>query len=85
MRDARGIWLALLGLALGAGAAPTGAGTGPEQDEELLALLEFLGDETTAGEEWAGFFDSLPERLREGPDDRVAPAPGSVAAEEARP
>jgi hypothetical protein len=54
MRGASGLWLALLGLALGPVA-------GSESTDDLLAFLEFLGDEDTAGDAWNGFFDSLPE------------------------
>lgn len=86
MRDARALWLGFLGLALGAGAAADGAApAGTATDDELLAFLEFLGDAATAGEEWNGFFDSLPERLPGRPDDPIAPATGAVAAEEAKP
>lgn len=86
MSGARGIWLVLLGLATGAGVpASSATASGPEEDDELLALLEFLGDEATASDEWNGFFDSLPERLPEGPGDTMPPATGPVAAEEAKP
>ncbi len=86
MRDGRGLWLGLLGIALGAGAPVAGAAPdGAETDDEMLALLEFLGDAATAGDEWNGFFDSLPERLPERPDDTLLPGPGPVAAEEAKP
>jgi hypothetical protein len=85
MRDVHGIWVVLLGLAVGTGAAAGSAAAGPAEDDELLALLEFLGDDTTAGDEWNGFFDSLPERLPEGPGETLPPAAGPVAAEEAKP
>jgi hypothetical protein len=86
MRDAGGLWLGFLGVALGA-SAPVAGGVpaGAETDDDLLAFLEFLGDAETAGEEWNGFFDSLPERLPERPDDPIPPGTGSVAAEEAKP
>ena len=86
MRAVPGFWLALLGFALGAGAAVAGdAAAGPEQDDELLALLDFLGDEATASEEWNGFFDSLPERLPERPGETIPPATGPAGAEEDKP
>lgn len=86
MRDASGLWLCLLGIALGASPPAAGGATaGPETDDELFALLEFLGDAETGGEEWNGFFDSLPERLPERPDETILPAADPVAAEEARP
>jgi hypothetical protein len=60
---ASGLWIALLGLALGSGVPPApGEAAESESAEDLLAFLEFLGDEETAGEVWNGFFDSLPER-----------------------
>lgn len=86
MRDAHGLWLGLLAILLGAGGPVAGADpAGPESDEEMLALLEFLGDAETAGDEWNGFFDSLPERLPEPTDDTILPGSGPVAAEEAKP
>jgi hypothetical protein len=82
MRDARGLWLGLLGVALGAGAPVGGAApAGAETEDELLALLEFLGDEAKAGEGWNGFFDSLPERLPGRPDDALLPAPTDPVAD----
>lgn len=82
MRDGPGLWLALLGVALGHGAGTVRAEPGPAaQDDDLLALLEFLGDEETASDIWNGFFDSLPERL----EDPVPSATGPVAAEEDTP
>jgi hypothetical protein len=86
MRDVSGLWLALLVLAFGTVAAVAGgAAAVPEQDDELLALLDFLGDEETASEEWNGFFDSLPERLPERPGETIPRAPDPVAAEEVEP
>lgn len=82
MRTVSGLWIALLGLALGpelAAAAESGDGT--ESSSDLLALLEFLGDEGTAGNDWNSFFDSLPERL----EDTAGLITGPVAAEESKP
>jgi hypothetical protein len=81
MRPVSGLWLALLGLALGPGAAAAEPGDAPEPSSDLLAFLEFLGDEGTAGNDWNSFFDSLPER----PEDAPGLITGPVAAEESRP
>ena len=53
----------------------------PDASSDLLALLEFLGDEDTAGSDWNSFFDSLPERL----EDTAGLITGPVAAEESKP
>ena len=76
------LWLALLGLALGSGGAAAAApDDGLESSSDLLAFLEFLGDEDTATGDWNIFFDSLPERL----DDPAGFITVPVAAEEAKP
>ncbi len=59
MHAATGLCLCLIGLVLGPAVAPDAA-VG-ESTDELLELLEFLGDEDTVSEVWNGFFDSLPE------------------------
>lgn len=82
MRDAHGLWLGLLAIVLGAG-GPVAAGT--ENDDELLELLEFLGDAETGGDDWNGFFDSLPERLPGRPDDTIPPGTIPAGAEESKP
>lgn len=82
MHSPSGLWLALLGLVLGPGvAAAADPDDGPESSRDLLAFLEFLGDEDTAGSDWNSFFDSLPERL----EDTAGFLTGPVAAEEAKP
>ncbi len=82
MRPVASLWLALLGLALGPGkAAVADQGEGTEPSSDLLAFLEFLGDDDTASNDWNSFFDSLPER----PEDTARLITGPVAAEEAKP
>jgi hypothetical protein len=78
MRGASGLWLALLGLALGPVA---GEVAGAESTDDLLAFLEFLGDEDTASDAWNGFFDSLPEH----PDDTAPLVTVPVVTEESIP
>lgn len=68
MRAATCLGFALVGLGLGAGARAAG----PVQGDDLLALLEFLGDGEAAGDVWTEFFDSLPAR----PEAAPAPAAG---------
>lgn len=81
-RGTSGLWLALLCLALGPGMPPASPeAAGDQAADDLLALLEFLGDEELAGDVWQGFFDSLPER----PEDTVPLVPGPVPAGEATP
>lgn len=82
MRAHSRLWFALLGLALGPGVpASTDEGDGPETSGDLLAFLEFLGDDDTASNDWNSFFDSLPER----PEDTARLITGPVAAEETKP
>lgn len=88
MRGISGVWLALLGLGVGSGAVAATQAVTPAAApaDDLLAFLEFLGDEETASDAWNGFFDSLPPR----PED-TAPLPagpnaaGPGAAQETRP
>ena len=82
MRPVSGLWLALLGLAAGPGvAAAAESGDRPEAASDLLAFLEFLGDDDTAGNDWNSFFDSLPDRL----EDTAGLVTGPIAAEESKP
>ena len=77
-----GLWLALLGLAFGpGGAVAADPGDGSDSSSDLLAFLEFLGDEDTASSAWNSFFDSLPERLEDPAGFMTVP----VAAEEDKP
>lgn len=74
--------LALLGLVL-ATAAPAADEPRPSPgDDDLLPLLEFLGDAELAGEQWAGFFDALPDRLDGAAAGADGPAPPPDAGED---
>lgn len=78
VRDGSRACFALLGMVLGTAAAAAGGQPGPPQDDDLPALLEYLGDEATADDTWTFFLDSLPERV----DDAGPPAPDPAAEDQ---